>query len=242
MDEYTFSFKDVDELEFKLSESNSKYEYNGKIVPRVTSVISTMIHEDGLMYWSNKLGFHHQSYKQVMNEALDYGTKTHHGIEIFLKESRIEESAPYFSITAFIHWWNNLISHNVVQILGQEIPVVCQYYGGTYDLLISINGEPWLIDFKTSNHITYKYFLQLAAYNRVLRDEQNIHLKGVCILQLSKTSPSFNEYALNFSNPCHKAYIDDSERTFMSLLYSYYHIKYMEDVSKHVLERKTSEK
>jgi hypothetical protein len=235
--DYTFSFKDVDELEFKLSESNSKYEYNGKIVPRVTSVISTMIHEDGLMYWSNKLGFNHKSYKQVMNEALDYGTKTHHGIEIFLKENRIEETAPYFSITAFIQWWNNLVSNNIVQVIGQEVPVVCEYYGGTYDLLLSINGELWLIDFKTSNHITYKYFLQLAAYNRVLRDEQHMNLRGVCILQLSKTNPSFNEYALNFLNPFHKDYIDNSERTFMSLLYAYYHINYMEGEFKHVLEK-----
>ena len=104
-----------------------------------------------------------------------------------------------FPLRAFISWWNNLVSQNTVQILGQEIPVVCQYYGGTYDLLVSINREPWLVDFKTSNHITYKYFLQLAAYNKVLRDEQKLNLRGAVILQLSKESPTYNEYTLNIA-------------------------------------------
>ena len=38
--------------------SNSTY-YNddGVMVPRVTEVISTMIHSDALMYWANSLGF-----------------------------------------------------------------------------------------------------------------------------------------------------------------------------------------
>lgn len=236
--QYDFSFKDIDDLEFKLSESVSNYKFNGNIIPRVTSIISNMIHEDSLMYWANGLGFKHQSYKNIINEAFDYGHKTHHGIEIFLKENRIEEDAPYFSMTAFITWWNNLIANQTVQILGQEVPVVCQYYGGTYDLLLSINGEPWLIDFKTSNHITYKYFLQLAAYNKILRDEQKLNLRGTVILQLSKTTPTYNEYTLDFTNPIHKRYIDNCERTFMSLLYSYYHIKYLEGEFNHVVENR----
>ena len=234
----TFDFKDIDDLEFKLSESVSDYIFNGVRVPRVTSIISNMIHEDGLLYWANSLGFKHKTYRNAINEAFEYGSKTHHGIEIFLKENRIPEDAPFFAMKAFIIWWNNLISNRTVQILGQENPIVCQYYGGTYDLLLSINGEPWLVDFKTSNHVTYKYFLQLAAYNKVLREENNINLKGTVILQLSKTTPIYTEYILDFSNPAHKQYIDICERTFMSLLYSFYHIKYLEGEYKHVLEKK----
>lgn len=236
--QYDFSFKDIDDLEFSLSESvNSIYEFNGNKVPRVTSIISDMIHSDSITVWANNLGFKHQRYRDVLNEACEYGSKTHRGIEIYLKENRLVESAPYFSMMAFINWWNNLIKNQYVRILGQEIPLVCQYYGGTYDLLVSINGEPWLIDFKTSNHITYKYFLQLAAYNKVLRDEQKLNLRGAVILQLSKTSPTYNEYTLDFTNPIHKKYIGECERTFMSLLYSYYHVKYLEGEFKHVLEQ-----
>ena len=236
--QYDFSFKDIDDLEFQISEASPMYQFNGNTVPRVTAVISNMIHEDSLMGWACGLGFKHISYNKVIKEACDYGIRTHHGIEIFLQENRIDEHAPQNSLNAFISWWNTLISNNIVQILGQEIPVVCQYYGGTYDLLVSINGEPWLVDFKTSNHVTYKYFLQLAAYNKVIRDEQKLNLRGAVILQLSKEAPIYTEYVLDFMNPNHKAYIENCERTFMSLLYSYYHIKYLEGEFKNVVEKK----
>ena len=236
--DYEFSFKDIDDLEFKLSKSLSDYTFNGVRVPRVTSIISNMIHEDGLMHWSNNLGFKHQSYKRTIDEACEYGHKTHSGIEKFLKENYISEDAPYFPMSAFMSWWNTIIEHNTVQILGQETPLVCQYYGGTYDLLISVNGEPWLIDFKTSNHITYKYFLQLAAYNKVLREMHNINLRGTIILQLSKTKPEYTEYTLDFMIPHQKEYMDICERTFMSLLYSYYHIKHLEGEFSHVLVKR----
>ena len=73
--------------------------------------------------------------------------------------------------------------------------------------------------------------------SKILRDEQKLNLRGTVILQLSKTSPTYNEYTLDFTNPIHKKYIDDCERTFMSLLYSYYHIKYLEGEFNHVLEQ-----
>ena len=38
-----------------------------------------------------------------------------------------------------------------------EETITCPYFGGTYDFLVEINGRNWLIDFKTSNHIGYKY-------------------------------------------------------------------------------------
>ena len=235
--DYTFSFKDVDDLEFKLSESNSKYEYNGKIVPRVTSVISTMIHEDGLMYWSNNLGLKHQHYKTVLNEAAKLGSKAHKGFEIFLKEGTVNKDAPFFPMKAFLSWWNDIRINNKVEVLGQEHHLVCPYYGGTYDLLLSINGDKWLVDFKTSNKVTYKYFLQLAAYNRILRDYDNTKLSGVMILQVEKERPIYHEYFLDIKNVQQKEYFDICERTFLSLLYGYYHILYLERGFSHVVQK-----
>ena len=54
-----------------------------------------------------------------------------------------------------------------------------------------INGKIYLIDFKTSNHVTYKYYLQLAAYSKVLREKENINIDGVIILQLNKYQPKY---------------------------------------------------
>ena len=225
--EFKFDFKDIDELEFIYKDKNS-YEYNGIQVPRVTAVISSMMHSDSLMYWANSLGFKHQKYSEVINEACEYGTNTHKGIELFLKGESIPNETPYHSMNAFLQWWNTISNNNELKILGQEQTLVCPYYGGTYDLLLSINNKPWLIDFKTSNHISYRYYLQLAAYNRILRDDININLGGVLLLQLEKTRPVFHEYTLDFSRQPAVEYFNTCEKTFMSMLYSYYHLKYLE--------------
>lgn len=225
--DYNFNFKDIDDLEFIYSDKNS-YKYNGLNVPRVTAVLSSMIHSDSLMYWANSLGFKHQKYSQVINEACEYGTNTHKGIEMFLKREEIPKETPYCSLNAFMQWWDIINKNNEIEVLGQEQTLICPYYGGTYDLLLSINNKPWLIDFKTSNHISYRYYLQLAAYNRILRDEKNIKLGGVLLLQLEKTRPIFHEYTLDFSRQIAIDYFNECEKTFMSILYSYYHIKYLE--------------
>lgn len=202
---------------------DSPYEYNGVKVPRVTEIISKCIHEESLMQWSNSLGFKHQSYKKVLDIAADYGSRTHKGIEYYLKGLDIPENTPLNSLYGFKSWWNILSNNNKLSILGQEQKLVCKWYGGTYDLLLSINDKIYLVDFKTSNHITYRYYLQLAAYNRILRS-QNINISGTILLQLSKTNTSFTEYTLNLDNESHRSYFLLAEKTFLGILHTYYNI------------------
>lgn len=234
--DYTFNFTDVDNLEFEYTDQ-SIYTYKGVKVPRVTVILSKMIHEDFLMYWSNNLGLKHKHYKSVLDEAARLGSKAHKGFEMFIKEGEVREDAPFFPMKAFLSWWNTIRENNKVEVLGQEHPLVCPYYGGTYDLLLSINGKKWLVDFKTSNKVTYKYFLQLAAYNMILRDYESTNLSGVMILQVEKNRPIYHEYFLDFDNPNQKAYFDVCERTFLSLLYGYYHITYLEKGFSHAVQK-----
>ncbi len=35
---------------------------------------------------------------------------------------------------------------NKVDIIGQEESLISPYYAGTYDLLVNINGDPYLVD------------------------------------------------------------------------------------------------
>ena len=204
---------------------SNRYTYDGKNVPRVTEIIQKMIHEDYIVTWANGLGFKHLSYHKVLNEAANFGTKTHSAIETYLKEDK--EYVKLHTLNAFKLWWNQLNSYNNVKILGQEERLVCPYFGGTYDLLISINDAIYLVDFKTSNHVTYKYYLQLAAYNYILKSK-GINITGVVILQLSKTEDKYTEYVLDFRNPIHKDYFEMCERTFLTLVYAYYHVYYLE--------------
>lgn len=211
----------------------NKYWCNGSYVPRVNDILSTMLHEDYLMGWSNAIGLYkRQKYEDVLKAAADKGTYVHDGIDEFLK-TNIDlnmESVPYKytkevnnAYNAFKSWWEIINKYNTVKVLMNESQLICNYFGGTLDLLISINGRVYLMDFKTSNHLNYKYFLQLSAYRYMLRTVYNIDIDGVGILKLSKKHMLFEEHILDFkSNYNHKMFMDDCESTFLSLVYAYY--------------------
>jgi len=67
-------------------------------------------------------------------------------------------------------------------------------YAGTVDLLCEINGEPWIVDFKTGQNIWPSAEIQVSAYKEAITDIPNIKLG---ILQLgywrTKTKYKFTE-------------------------------------------------
>lgn len=210
--------------------TESDYTYNGTVVPRVTKILSKCIHSDSLMYWANSLGFKHLFYKKTLEDAANIGTQAHNNIDNFLSDETyeaIETNIPYQSYNAyqsFLKWFTDINSIAKVNVILHEKPMACKYFGGTLDGLYEINGKIYLVDYKTSNHITFKYCLQLAAYRYMLKTELGIKIDGCIILQLSKEAISYNEYVLNFDNINHLKYINDCELTFLSLVFSYYNL------------------
>jgi hypothetical protein len=213
----------------------SDYIYNGIIVPRVTKILSKCIHSDTLMYWANSLGFKHKSYKKTIDAAAEIGHHAHDNIDKFLEDENYtadESSIPYQSYNAyqsFLKWFNTVSNIATVRVIFHEKTLTCKYFGGTLDGLYEINGKIYLVDYKTSNHITFRYILQLAAYRYMLRTELGIEIDGCIILQLAKESISYNEYVLNFDNINHLNYINDCEMAFLSLVFAYYNINKVED-------------
>lgn len=220
-----FDFEDLAGLQIE-SLIESPYEFNGRPVPRVTEVISKMIEEPSIVAWANSLGFKHQNYRKVRDKYAQIGSATHHAIETYLHGQQVSIDTPQYPMQSFVVWWEEMKKVNA-QVLSTEQTLVCELYGGTYDFMMKANGKLYLIDFKTSNHITYKYWIQLAAYAKVLRD-QGINIDACLILQLSKYDVAFREYLLDLSFQPHREYLEICERTFMALLYGYYHIKYLE--------------
>lgn len=216
-------------------EVDSDYKYNGITVPRVTKILSKCIHSDSLMYWANSLGFKHQSYKKTLDTAANIGTHTHNNIDNFLEDNEHKadkSSMPYQSYNAyqsFLKWFYTVTSIAMVKVIFHEKTLTCKYFGGTLDGLYEINGKIYLVDYKTSNHITFNYCLQLAAYRYMLRTELGIEIDGCIILQLAKESVSYNEFVLNFNNPDHLKFINDCEMAFLSLVFAYYNIIKVEE-------------
>lgn len=203
----------------------STYHNNeGYTIPRVTEILSTMIHSDALMYWANSLGFKRIRYKDELNRAANTGTAAHSAIEVFLNNKY--ESNDNIPFLGFMLWYNIVtIEKGIpIEVIYTEHSIYCQWFGGTLDALLRIGGKIYLVDFKTSNHVTYKYFLQLAAYRYMLRVVEGIEIDGVIVLQMNKTEPGFNEYLLNFSIQDHLEFINHCENTFLSLVYGYFNI------------------
>lgn len=214
-----------------IDDKEDGYYYCAHKVPRVTAILKEMIHEEYISQWANSLGFKRISYSAALREASEKGTYTHKAIEEYLKKKEYPnydkipfpaKDATRNAFEGFLNWYLQVEKNNRIRLVFSEKKLVCKYFGGTLDCLISINDKLWLIDFKTSNHMNYKYFLQLSAYTYMLREVEGIEVGGCLVLLLDKQSPKFSEYVLDFSNDEHKKFIEECEETFMSLVYSFY--------------------
>lgn len=209
------------------------YSYNGIPIPRVSEILSSMLHEEHIVSWANSLGFKHKSYVRERNLAAEKGSASHDIIEKFLQSKEIETDFSQYShkirqsvfncYSGFIDWYNMMIDNtSSFNILDIEKQLVCPYYGGTLDIHVEINSKSYIIDLKTSNHMTYKYFLQLAAYIYIMQSYYNTPIDGVIVLLLNKEYIQYTDYVLEASNPIHNEMISHSIDTFLSLVYAYY--------------------
>lgn len=199
----------------------ARYHINGRGIPSVTELLS-FIDSEGLIGWANRIGRQGLDNKEVANKAAEFGTMVHESIEKYLKK---KETINNVCLEAFKEWWSGINSCHRIRILGQEQSLSCEYFAGTYDLLITIDDKPYLIDFKTSNHVGYKYFMQLAAYRYLLYTQKDINIEGCIVLQFDKTEPKYREFNLNFSDPYDYEFIENCHRSFMGLVYTYYNVK-----------------
>ena len=227
--------KILETLKFENNKNWDRYNFNGRPVPRVTEIISSCIHEDYLLKWANYLGFKRKSYVEALNDAANIGTVAHNSIEKYLTKK--EESSTNICFLGFMQWWNMISTNNEIEILSIEKRLVCAYFGGTLDALISINGKTYIIDYKTSNYVTYKHFVQLAAYRYMLRNVENIEVDGVIILQLNKDSAGFTEYPLVFTNTDNLSFMNQCENAFLSMVYFYFQLTNIKTQFKEVFKK-----
>ena len=221
------------------------YNYEGVPVPRVTNILSSMLHEDGLMVWSNNIGKQGCDYKKTLNLAAEKGTYVHNAIEDYIQNGNTLDMSSvdsfctkdvYRAYNSFLSWWN-IIKDNI-EVLMQEVPLVGKYFAGTLDLLIKFNNRIYLLDFKTSNHISYKYFLQLSAYRYLLKELYNIEINGCGIIMLNKKEIAYNETILDFANEYDLYFMNQCEETFFSLVYGFYNRMRVESMFATVMENK----
>ena len=147
---------------------------NGKKVPSVTTILDktkSKESREALANWKKRVG--EQQAQQITTEAANRGTRMHSYLETYVM---MDDLKPLPS-NPFAHpsWF--MAAEIILKGLGQvdefwgvEVPVYYSgLYAGTTDCLGLWNGKPAIIDFKQSNKVKKRewiedYFLQLAAY------------------------------------------------------------------------------
>ena len=72
------------------------------------------------------------------------------------------------------------IIHNELNLVSSSLRM-----GGTIDRVMQVNGQLLLIDIKTANSLHPHYWLQLAAYEKVLKFKFDQTVDGIALLWLN---------------------------------------------------------
>ena len=108
----------------------------------------------------------------IVKKAAEDGTATHELIEDYLNGKECSflnqwgnpQHNPdvWQMFLRFVDFWETYkpkLIETEVHLFSDELEIA-----GTADMVCEIDGELWVIDFKTSNHLQTTYDLQIAAY------------------------------------------------------------------------------
>jgi hypothetical protein len=143
-------------------------------IPSITWVVSYWPKGIGFMKWMASHGFDEaESIKEASGEK---GTHIHHAIGMLLDGKEIDfntviddkeiTAEEYAAVMSFVDWHNEykpLIKKTEFTVFSDD-----DTFAGTLDLWCEINGEDWVIDFKSSADIWPSHELQVMAYRRAL--------------------------------------------------------------------------
>ena len=165
---------------------------DGSKVPSVTTILDKTKPQEkreALANWKKAVG--EQRAQQITTEAANRGTRMHAYLESFVMSGDMKDlpSNPYAHPSWFMAAEVILQGlQHVDEFWGTEVPVYYSgLYAGTTDLLGVWKGRPAIMDFKQSNKVKKRewiedYFLQLAAYAAAHNDMHGTNIRDGVIL------------------------------------------------------------
>lgn len=213
--------------------SNSIYlNKSGIQVPRVTEILKHIGDKSSLCGWANYLGFKNINYDDLLSSYSIIGDFAHKKIELYINNENKNINIPNNlynmgtnAFSGFKSWFDDVVSNNEVEVIYSEYTIVGSQYGGTIDLLMKIDNKVYLIDFKTSSQVRFEYILQLCAYKRLLKEEENIEIDGMIIVKSERNySESYKEFII-FNNSENKEFINLCDCCFSNALTFYINYK-----------------
>ena len=173
------------------------YRRNGKYYPSVTYVLSYYPKGKFFEDWLKKVGY---SADYIVRKASDEGTQVHEMIESYLNNEELNflssNGDPLYNpniwqmFLKFVEWWETYkptLLETEVHLFSDKLKVA-----GTCDLVCEIEGELWIVDFKTSNSIQTTYELQTAIYSECYEEcfGKKADRQGILWLKSKKHKPS----------------------------------------------------
>jgi genome maintenance exonuclease 1 len=191
---------------------------NGARVPSVTTILEATKPAEArraLQEWRNRVGA--ERAQQITTEAANRGTRMHTYLERYVKQDDIGDfpSNPFAQPSWFMA--AEVILKGLChadEFWGSEVPLYYSgLYAGTTDLVGVWKGKPAIMDFKQSNKIKKRewiddYFIQLAAYAAAHNETHGTNIcTGVvlmCVKPATETeSPMYQEFVLEPSEFAH---------------------------------------
>lgn len=173
-----------DKIVMKEINGSHFYEKNKHIYPSVTTILQAYPKGKYFETWLKQNGMFSD---ELRDTAAIKGINVHKAIErlvknetLYIKEYKEEEWKMVCRFVDFVKEQKNF------RPIKSEVIVCNEHdeYAGTVDLICEIDGEIWLIDFKTSKMNHESYHLQAAAYFKAMYSEP-ITKAGVLILGLN---------------------------------------------------------
>jgi hypothetical protein len=166
------------------------YRRNGNYYPSVTHVLS--YYPKGVHFedWLKKVGY---ASEYIVKKAAEEGTQTHNLCEDYLNGEECSFLNQYGNPAYPPHVWSMFL--NFVDFWETHKPTLIETevhlfsdklkVAGTCDLVIELNGERWILDLKTSNHLQTTYDLQTAVYSQCYEEcyGKTIQRRGILWLK-----------------------------------------------------------
>lgn len=161
----------------------------GVYYPSVTSILNAAPMDPFMVSWLQDMG---KNAEIVRDRAAREGTAVHEAMEDLVSGKTIKWQDEYGNAKYNLQVWQMILrGFDFHQTYKPEIISAEQFlysdkyhYAGTTDLLCKLGGYVWLLDYKTSNHISLTYRMQLAAYAKALEELRGIHVDKCGIVWL----------------------------------------------------------
>lgn len=249
------SSEDILFSNFSYDDFNDHYRFQGKIVPRVTKILDSIMDKNNLIEYAAKVGY--TNYINNQNTAFEIGTKSHNAIEDYLLLgiddysfsgnifNKIEKRSNN-CLQNFINWYNNQKDKGyIIKPLYIEKTTINPWFGGTIDGILQFENivthckKNIIVDFKTSSYIRPEYFIQLYSYywseewNRLyIENYDGCNIDGIGIIRVDKYKSKYEDLIIDFTNSMNYPYINQLDKIFGSALnwfYQQYNLKYIID-------------